>query len=140
MWRDLCECLGFKYIVDPMVALFRKFKQRSAYKYSNGAMIHGKMWVNNWLLPIKKIARKNKRYDDLGFIPSDWKLVRYDDGKEVVLAYGVADFDLVEEDGKTVVVYTNGKSVYKLWEEDTGVEKERLFKTTRCVKVCARAK
>jgi hypothetical protein len=111
---------------------------RAEYRFSNGAVKkNGKMWVNNELLNIKKIAKKNRRYSDLGSVPSDWKLIKYSNGEETVLAYGVADYDIVEENGKTIIVYTNGKKVYKLWEENDEVEKEKLFNTTRCMRVCA---
>ncbi len=113
-----------------------RWKSDSEIKANNGAMVDGKtMWVNHCRVNIKKEARKNKKYKDLGFIPAHWALVKLSKGEKKVLAYGVADYDIAYEKGKTKIVCTNGKKVFALTDGEFGVEREVLFETERCVKL-----
>ena len=41
----------------------------------------------------------------------------------------------VHKNGKTKIVYTNGKKVFALMDGEFGVERESLFETERCVKL-----
>jgi hypothetical protein len=106
----------------------------------NGAELNGgkKMWIHNRIVNIKKMLRNNKNFEDLGIVPADWTLVKMVNGAEKVLAYGVADYDIIEENGKTAVVYTNGKKVFKLTDREFDVEREVLFEAERCVRLAAR--
>ena len=103
-----------------------------------------KMWVNNHLINVEKELKKNKKSEELGFIPKSWTLVRIEKNKEgkfigeYELARGVADYCLVEENGETLLVYTNGKRVFALKEgENDAIYKKCLFETDFCVKVNA---
>lgn len=104
----------------------------------NGAFIAGgkKLWINNALVEVKKVAKANKKYDDLGFVPAEWTLIKLaPNSNEKVLAYGVADYDIAYENGETYIVYTNGTRVFKLCDGEFNVEREALFDTTCCVKL-----
>ena len=48
------------------------------------------------------------------------------------IASGVADFCLVEEDGKKTFVYTNGKHIFSVRE---GEKRKKLADTDFCLKV-----
>ncbi len=108
----------------------------------NGADMK-KIWVNNTLINAEKEMKRNKKYAELGFIPKNWtlvKLIRNENGNfegctEYVLAYGVADYDIVEENGEKNIIYTNGKRVIKLIDMGTQGRKEALFDTDYCIKV-----
>ena len=52
------------------------------------------------------------------------------------MASGVADYVILEENGRTVIVYTNGKRIFKLVDG----KKEKLFDTGFCVKLGALTK
>ncbi len=103
-----------------------------------------KVWVNNNLIQVDKELKKNKKSEEYGFIPRTWTLVRLmqdENGKmigENELARGVADYCITEENGKTTIVYTNGKRVFALTEEKDFIEKKKLFETDFCLKVNAR--
>ena len=104
----------------------------------NGAFIANgkKLWINNALVEVKKVAKANKKYDDLGFVPAEWTLIKLaPNSNEKVLAYGVADYDIAYENGETYIVYTNGTRVFKLCDGEFNVEREALFDTTCCVKL-----
>ena len=102
--------------------------------------------MNNTLINAEKEMKRNRKYAELGFIPKSWtlvKLIRNENGTfegctEYVLACGVADYDLVEENGEKNLIYTNGKCVFKLTDMGTKGKKEPLFETDYCVKVSAR--
>lgn len=103
-----------------------------------------KMWVNNHLINVEKELKRNGKKEEFGFIPKSWTLVRIEkdtNGKfigEYELARGVADYCVVEENGETLLVYTNGKRVFALKEEKDGtILKKKLFETDCCVKVNA---
>lgn len=121
---------------------------QSAREIGNGGVAKNgvdskKMWVNNNLINIEKEMKRNKKYAELGFIPKNWtlvKLIRNERGNfegclEYVLAYGVADYDILEENGEKNIVYTNGKCVFKLTDLGTKGKKEPLFNTDYCVKL-----
>jgi hypothetical protein len=99
----------------------------------NGKRDAKKIFINNNLINVDKELKKNKKREDYGFIPSSWKLVRLvRGGAEVELASGVADYCLVEEDGKTQFVYTNGKHIFSFAE---GEKRKKLVDTDFCLKV-----
>ena len=50
------------------------------------------------------------------------------------LASGVADFCLIEENGEKILIYTNGKRIFALYENG---EKKKLFNTDFCIKLGA---
>lgn len=92
------------------------------------------MFINNNLLNVDKELKKNKKQEDYGFIPSSWKLVKLARGGEAEkeLASGVADFCLVEENGKKEFVYTNGKHIFSVEE---GQKRKKLTDVDFCLKV-----
>ena len=102
-----------------------------------------KMWVNNHLINVEKELKRNGKKEEFGFIPKSWTLVRIkkdESGQfigEYELARGVADYCIVEENGETLLVFTNGKRVFALKEEKENVRIEKLFETDCCVKVNA---
>lgn len=102
-----------------------------------------KMWVNNHLINVEKELKRNGKKEEYGFIPKSWALVRLtqdENGKfvgEYELARGVADYCIVEENGETLLVFTNGKRVFALTEEQERVKMKKLFETDCCVKVNA---
>ena len=75
-----------------------------------------------------------KKQEDYGFIPSSWKIVRLgkNGASDTEIASGAADFCLVEEDGKTKFVYTNGKHIFSVEE---GQKRQKLADTDFCLKV-----
>ena len=137
------KLLVFPWTCAKVIIDFIRAKQYKAKDYSmevrarNGFLEKdGKtMWINNTKVDIKKETKRNQKYQDLGFVPAEWSLIKIEKGNEKVLAYGVADYDIAYEKGKTVLVYTNGTGVFKLTEKEFGVEREKLFDTTRCVKL-----
>lgn len=100
----------------------------------NGKPNAGKAFINNNLVNVDKEMKRNKKQADYGFIPMSWKLVRLArEGKEeAVLASGVADFCLAEEEGKSVLVYTNGRHIFSVRE---GERRKKLVDTEFCLKV-----
>lgn len=102
-----------------------------------------KMWVNNHLINVEKELKRNGKKEEYGFIPKSWTLVRIKKDEkgeftgEYELARGVADYCIVEENGETLLVFTNGKRVFSLKEEKENVRIEKLFETDCCVKVNA---
>lgn len=101
----------------------------------------GKAFINNNLVNVDKEMKKNRKKEDSGFVPQSWKLVRVSRdaapekrGEDVVLASGVADFCLVEENGAPVLVYTNGKHIFSVRE---GEKRKKLLDTGYCLKVGA---
>lgn len=102
----------------------------------NGKADAKKIFINNNLLNVEKELKKNKKQEDYGFIPSSWKLVKLGKNgeKETEIASGAADFCIVEEDGKTQLVYTNGKHVFSVAE---GQKRKKLVDTDFCLKVGA---
>lgn len=102
-----------------------------------------KMWVNNHLINVEKELKRNGKREEYGFIPKSWALVRLtqdENGKfvgEYELARGVADYCIVEEDGETLLIFTNGKRVFALTEEKERVKMKKLFETDCCIKVNA---
>ena len=139
--NEFVKFLTFPWVWTKAVIDFIKAKRYKAMDYSwemqtrNGALEQdGKtMWINNVRVDIKKEAKRNQKYQDLGFVPAEWCLIKIEKGSEKVLAYGVADYDIAYEKGKTVLVYTNGSSVFKLTEKEFEVAREKLFDTERCV-------
>lgn len=93
-----------------------------------------KVFINNNLLNVDKELKKNKKQEDYGFIPSSWKIVRLgkNGASDTEIASGAADFCLVEEDGKTKFVYTNGKHIFSVEE---GQKRQKLADTDFCLKV-----
>ena len=93
-----------------------------------------KVFINNNLLNVDKELKKNKKQEDYGFIPSSWKIVRLgkNGAPDTEIASGAADFCLVEEDGKTKFVYTNGKHIFSVEE---GQKRQKLADTDFCLKV-----
>lgn len=93
-----------------------------------------KVFINNNLLNVDKELKKNKKQEDYGFIPSSWKIVRLgkNGAPNTEIASGAADFCLVEEDGKTKFVYTNGKHIFSVEE---GQKRQKLADTDFCLKV-----
>ena len=93
-----------------------------------------KVFINNNLLNVDKELKKNKKQEDYGFIPSSWKLVKLARGGEAEkeLASGVADFCLVEENGKKEFVYTNGKHIFS---GEEGQKRKKLTDVDFCLKV-----
>lgn len=100
----------------------------------NGKRDAKKVFINNNLLNVDKELKKNKKQEDYGFIPSSWKLVKLARGgeEEKELASGVADFCLVEENGKKEFVYTNGKHIFSVEE---GEKRKKLTDVDFCLKV-----
>lgn len=125
------------FIVRDIAKICRKKREeKETAVLRNGAFISGgkKLWINNELVDIKKVAKANRKYEDLGFVPADWTLVKVaPNSNEKVLAYGVADYDITYEDGKTVLVYTNGKRVFRVIDGEFNVEREALFDTELCI-------
>lgn len=113
----------------------------SAAKNADGK----KAFVNNHMLNVEKELKRNAKDGDGGFIPRSWKLVKIpkndDDFGEtylptsaVELASGVADFCLLDEDGETRFLYTNGKKVFSLTGKG---DKQKLVSAEFCVKLGA---
>ena len=100
----------------------------------NGKRDAKKVFINNNLLNVDKELKKNKKQEDYGFIPSSWKLVKLARGGEAEkeLASGVADFCLVEENGKNEFVYTNGNHIFSVEE---GQKRKKLTDVDFCLKV-----
>ncbi len=102
-----------------------------------------KMWVNNHLINVEKELKRNGNKEEYGFIPKSWTLVRIDQDEnggfigEYELARGVADYCVIEENEKPVLVYTNGKRVFALTEEREKIIVKKLFETDYCVRVNA---
>lgn len=104
------------------------------------------VFVQNQLINVERECKRNKKTEDGGFIPKEWKLLRYrksgDDFEEKYelkeeLASGVADFCLAKENGKTVVLYTNGQRVFALEEKEGKWVKKKLIHTDFCVNISA---
>lgn len=140
---------AFVGLISAFVACFAKkplVSGTSARSIGNGgdAAKNGvdpkKVWINNNLIDVDKELKRNKKSDDYGFIPKSWKLIKispetdgsFDKTKACELASGVADYTLFSEDKQTVLVYTNGKRVFKTSQD--GVKK-KLFETDFCLKV-----
>ena len=115
-----------------------------------GAAKNGKdrrqMFINNQFVNVEQEIKRNRKSEDGGFIPREWKLVKFapktddfESGYELVeeLASGVADYCLTEEKGKTAVVYANGQRVIALCKENGKWQKKKLVKTDCCLKVSA---
>lgn len=99
----------------------------------NGAPDAKKIFVNNSLLNVDRQLKKNKKQENYGFIPPSWKVMkRSEGGEETEIASGAADFCLVEENGKTAVVYTNGRHIFSVCE---GEKKQKLADVDFCLKV-----
>lgn len=98
----------------------------------NGDRNPAKLFINQNLINVEKELKKNKKTEDYGFIPHSWKLVKLgENGETQELASGVADFCIVQEDGKDVFIYTNGKHVFALKDG----KKQKLLDTDFCLKV-----
>ena len=136
------KILGFpKYIFLAIKKSKDRKKDWEEYiRSKNGLFVEkGKtLWLFNQAFDVKKVESKNKKYDDLGYVPAEWALVKLVNGTEKVLAYGVADYDIIDENGKPAVVYTNGKRVYKLTDREFDVERAELFEAEKCVRLAAR--
>ena len=145
--RIVQAIVGF---VSAFVACFAKkplVSGTSAQSSMRGEAAKGldrkKAWINNHLVNVEKELERNKKSEEYGFIPKSWLLVRLEQdetGKfvgEYELARGVADYCVVEEEGRTLLVYTNGKRVFALTEEKEHVLKKKLFDVDFCVKVNA---
>ena len=88
--------------------------------------------INQNLINVEKELNKNKKTEDYGFIPQSWKLVKLvKNGEAQELASGVADYCIVEEDGKSLLIYTNGKHIFAIKDG----KKQKLLDTDFCVKV-----
>ena len=104
-----------------------------------------KVKINNHLLNVEKQLQRNKKYAEGGFIPRSWKLLRIDpdengvleNGTEYELAHGVADFCLIEEDGKNRLIYTNGKHIFCVHDMGDNGKKEKLLDTDFCLQLGA---
>lgn len=146
--RIVQALVGF---ISAFVACFAKkplIGGQSARSLGNGEMARNgadgkKAWINNTLVNIDKEWKRNKKSDEYGLIPRSWKLVKlvpdeqgnFERFQEYELASGVADFVYAEENGETVLFYTNGKHVFKVWDYGAGGKKEKLFDTDFCVRL-----
>ena len=107
-----------------------------------------KVSLNNYVINATEEMKRNQKDDkDYGFVPRGWKLVKTkfekseffgaeQTGEVEELASGVADYVILEENGRTVIVYTNGKRIFKLVDG----KKEKLCDTGFCVKLGALTK
>ncbi len=107
---------------------------------------HREVFINNQLVNVDKEIKRNKKSQDGGFIPKEWKLLKFtlkkedfESGYELVeeLASGVADYTLTEENGEDVVLYTNGQKIFSLSQKDGKRVKTKLIHTDFCLKVSA---
>ena len=144
-WDNVNGFLKFLGFPKTIATAIAKKKERDKdwehyIRVKNGLFVENgkKLWLFNRLFDLKKIEKKNEKFDDLGIIPAEWTLVKVANGVSKVLAYGVADYDLVEENGETVLVYTNGKKVFKVKDNEFNVEREELFEAENCVRLSAR--
>ncbi len=103
-------------------------------------------FIHNQLVNVEREQKRNQKTADGGFIPREWKLLRYtknegDFDEEYTLAEelacGVADYCITEEDGKTVLLYTNGQKIFSLVKEEEKWTKKKLVNTDFCLKVSA---
>lgn len=109
----------------------------------NGKGDPKKAFINNNLVNVEKELKRNKKSEEYGFIPRSWKLVRLRAGKygnfeeyeEFEIAGGVADYALIEEGEENVLVYTNGKHIFKVIDAGDAGKKEKLFNVDFCLKV-----
>lgn len=105
-----------------------------------------RLFLHNHMLNVEKELKKNAKSDEGGFIPHSWQLVRFkktgadgffDGGYDVnhpeELAKGVADFVWTEEGA----VYTNGKRIYTVYEDNGEWKRKKLQNVDFCVKLGA---
>lgn len=101
--------------------------------------------IHNMRLNVEKEMKNNQKEEDGGFIPRTFKLVKIPKnpdefisqripGMAVTLASGVADYTLAQENGETVLLYTNGKRIFAIYENG---EKKKLCHTDFCVHIGA---
>ena len=104
------------------------------------------VFINNQLVNVDKEIKRNKKSQDGGFIPKEWKLLKFapkkddfESGYELVeeIASGVADFCLAEDKGEDVLLYTNGQKIFSLSQKDGKRVKTKLLHTDFCLKVSA---
>ena len=102
--------------------------------------------LNNYVFNVNEQLKRNAKEADGGFVPKACKLVKLpfseneffgekESGldKAEVLASGVADFVLIEENGKQTVVYTNGKHIFALQDG----RKRKLLDVDFCIRLGA---
>ena len=98
------------------------------------------IFVHNQLLNVEKELKNNQKDEDGGFIPHSFKLVKFpkdeanfkgerNPGMGVVIASGVADFCITEENE---VIYTNGKRIFALTEDG---KRKKLASTDFCLQL-----
>lgn len=117
---------------------------------SNAVKKNGKdkreIFINNQLVNVDKEIKRNKKSQDGGFIPKEWKLLKYalkkgdfEEEYEFVeeLASGVADYTLAEDNGEDVVLYTNGQKIFSLSSKEGKRVKNKIVKTDLCLKISA---
>lgn len=143
-------------IIEAIIGFFSVFVTIFAGKpmvsggNAGGAKRSGKdrreVFINNQLVNVDKEIKRNKKSQDGGFIPKEWKLLKFapkkddfESGYELVeeLASGVADYTLAEENGEDVVLYTNGQKIFSLSQKDGKRVKTKLVNTDFCFKVSA---
>lgn len=104
------------------------------------------VFIHNQMINVEQERKRNQKTEDGGFIPKEWKLLRYtkkeDDFEESYelqeeIASGVADYCLVKENGKTVLLYTNGQRIFSLENADGKWLKKKLVNTDFCVNISA---
>lgn len=104
------------------------------------------VFIHNQLVNVDKEIKRNKKSQDGGCIPKEWKLLKFapkkedfENGYELVeeLASGVADFCFAEENGEDVLLYTNGQKIFALSQKDGKKVKTKLVHTDFCLKVSA---
>ena len=107
----------------------------------NGKKDRRKIFVNNQIINAEEELKRNQKSEYGGFIPREWVLVKIEpkgDGEYEILqeiAQGVADYCIVEEEGKTKLVYTNGKYVFECFEEEKKWKRNKLFNADCCLKI-----
>ncbi len=143
-------------IIEAIIGFFSAFVTIFAGKpmvsggNAGGAKRSGKdrreVFINNQLVNVDKEIKRNKKSQDGGFIPKEWKLLKFapkkddfESGYELVeeLASGVADYTLAEENGEDVVLYTNGQKIFSLSQKDGKRVKTKLVHTDFCLKISA---
>ncbi len=108
-----------------------------------------KVVIHNQILNVEKEMKKNSKSktEDYGFIPRSWKLVKlkgdnddfsdgsFDKSSAEELASGVGDFCIVNDNGEEKLVYTNGRHIFELRNENGAWKRKKLLDTEFCLRI-----